>query len=57
MEFVVQELRLVGVAEDGANLLLADSDGGRFTLAITDELRTTIRRDRREPASADGQAK
>ena len=57
MEFVVQELRLVGVAEDGANLLLADSDGGRFTLAITDELRTTIRRDRREPASADRQAK
>ena len=44
MEFVVQELRLVGVAEDGANLLLADGDGGRFTLAITDELRTTIRR-------------
>ena len=57
MEFVVQELRLVGVAEDGANLLLADGDGGRFTLAITDELRTTIRRDRREPASADRQAK
>ena len=24
--------------------------------AVTDELRTTIRRDRREPASADGQA-
>lgn len=56
MEFDVQELRLVGVSEDGANLLLADGDGGRYTLAIDDELRTTIRRDRREPASADKQA-
>lgn len=53
----MQELRLIGVSEDGSGLLLADDDGGRFTLPITDELRTTIRRDRREPASADGQAK
>lgn len=53
----MQELRLLGVSEDGTALLLAADDGGRWSLPITDELRSTIRRDRREPASAEGQAK
>lgn len=53
----MQELRLLGVSEDGSSLLLAADDGERLSLPINDELRSTIRRDRREPASPDGQAK
>ena len=53
----MQELRLVGISEDGAALLVADGDGGRYSLPISDELRSTIRRDRREPAATGGQAR
>ena len=32
----MQDLRLIGVHEDGQHLLLADADGGRFLATTTD---------------------
>ncbi|MEO7754113.1 MAG: septation protein SepH [Terracoccus sp.] len=42
----MQDLRLIGVHEDGAHLLLADDDGTRFTVPLDDAIRAAIRRDR-----------
>ncbi len=42
----MQDLRLIGVHEDGQHLLLADADGGRFRLGLDDALRAAARRDR-----------
>ncbi|HMM95135.1 septation protein SepH [Phycicoccus sp.] len=42
----MQDLRLIGVHEDGQHLLLADADGGRFRLALDEPLRAAARRDR-----------
>ncbi len=42
----MQDLRLIGVHEDGAHLLLADDDGNRFTVPLDDAIRAAIRRDR-----------
>ena len=42
----MQDLRLIGVHEDGQHLLLADADGGRYRLALDDALRAAARRDR-----------
>ena len=40
------DLRLVGVHDDGENLLLADDEGQRYLLAVDDGLRAAVRRDR-----------
>ncbi len=40
----MQELRFVGVHEDGSHVLLADESGGRYRLAIDDGLRAAARR-------------
>ncbi|WNM25705.1 septation protein SepH [Demequina capsici] len=37
------ELHLVGPADDGQQLVLADSDGHEFRVAVTDELRQAVR--------------
>ena len=42
----MQDLRLIGVHEDGQHLLLADADGGRFRLSLDEALRAAARRDR-----------
>ncbi len=42
----MQDLRLIGVHEDGQHLLLADADGGRFRLSLDEPLRAAARRDR-----------
>ncbi|MGG5258876.1 septation protein SepH [Phycicoccus avicenniae] len=42
----MQDLRLIGVHEDGHHLLLADADGGRFRLPLDEPLRAAARRDR-----------
>ncbi|QKE84585.1 septation protein SepH [Arthrobacter sp. NEB 688] len=42
----MQDLRLIGVHEDGQHLLLADAEGGRFRLPLDEPLRAAARRDR-----------
>ncbi|MBR7743445.1 DUF3071 domain-containing protein [Phycicoccus sp. BSK3Z-2] len=42
----MQDLRLIGVHEDGRHLLLADAEGGRFRLPLDEPLRAAARRDR-----------
>ncbi|MBM6403996.1 DUF3071 domain-containing protein [Phycicoccus sp. CSK15P-2] len=42
----MQDLRLIGVHEDGQHLLLADAGGGRFRLPLDEPLRAAARRDR-----------
>lgn len=42
----MQDLRLIGVHEDGQHLLLADADGGRYRLGLDEALRAAARRDR-----------
>ncbi len=42
----MQDLRLIGVHEDGLHLLLADDEGNRFTVPLDDAIRAAIRRDR-----------
>jgi hypothetical protein len=42
----MQDLRLIGVHEDGRHLLLAAEDGSRFRVPLTDELRAAARRER-----------
>ncbi|WP_377642168.1 septation protein SepH [Oryzobacter terrae] len=42
----MQDLRLIGVHEDGQHLLLADAEGGRFRLPLDEALRAAARRDR-----------
>lgn len=48
----MQNLRLVGIHEDGEHLLLADQDGTRFHLPLDDALRDAVRRERPRPAGA-----
>lgn len=53
----MQDLRLVGIHEDGVSLLLAGPDGDRLRLPIDDALRAAIRRDRpRGDGSVEGSA-
>lgn len=42
----MQDLRLIGVHEDGQRLLLAGPDGEHYTVALDDALRVAARRDR-----------
>lgn len=42
----MQDLRLIGVHEDGQHLLLANADGERFRLPLDEALRAAARRDR-----------
>ena len=42
----MQDLRLIGVHEDGQHLLLADADGARYRLGLDEALRAAARRDR-----------
>ncbi len=42
----MQDLRLIGVHEDGLHLLLAGADGERFRIPLDDALRAAARRDR-----------
>ena len=42
----MQDLRLIGVHEDGVHLLLADDEGNRFRIPLDDSLRAAVRRDR-----------
>ena len=41
----MQDLRLIGVHEDGQHLLLSDADGGRYQLSLDEALRAAARRD------------
>lgn len=40
------ELEFLGIQPDGNHMTLNDSDGNRYSLPITDELRASLRRDR-----------
>ncbi len=42
----MRDLRLIGVSEDGAHLLLSDDDGERFQLPLDETLRAAAQRDR-----------
>jgi len=42
----MQDLRLIGVHEDGVHLLLADDEGNRYQLPLDESLRAAARRDR-----------
>ncbi|MGB7817938.1 MAG: septation protein SepH, partial [Ornithinibacter sp.] len=42
----MQDLRLIGVHEDGQHLLLTDAQGARFRVSLDDALRAAARRDR-----------
>ncbi len=42
----MQDLRLIGVHEDGQHVLLADSEGGRYRVPLDEPLRAAARRDR-----------
>lgn len=42
----MQDLRMIGVHEDGQHLLLADADGKRFQVPLDEALRAAARRDR-----------
>ncbi|MDQ2755552.1 MAG: septation protein SepH, partial [Actinomycetota bacterium] len=42
----MQDLRLVGVHDDGTHLLLEDADGTRLRLPLDDALRAAVRQDR-----------
>jgi hypothetical protein len=42
----MDDLRLIGVHEDGEHLLLATGDGDRFRLRVDDAVRAAVRRDR-----------
>jgi hypothetical protein len=42
----MQDLRLIGVHEDGEHLLLAAADGTRFRVRIDEPVRAAVRRDR-----------
>jgi hypothetical protein len=42
----MQDLRLIGVEEDGQHLLLGDPDGSRYRLPLDEPLRAAARRDR-----------
>lgn len=42
----MQDLRLIGIHEDGAHLLLAGEDGARFRVRLDDALRAAARRER-----------
>jgi hypothetical protein len=42
----MQDLRLIGVHEDGQHLLLADPEGNRYRLPLDESLRAAARRDR-----------
>ncbi|WP_157063429.1 septation protein SepH [Luteipulveratus mongoliensis] len=42
----MQDLRLVGIHEDGEHVLLADADGNRFRVPLDDALRSAARRER-----------
>ena len=42
----MQDLRLIGVHEDGEHLLLSDADGGRFRVRVDEPLRAAVRHDR-----------
>jgi len=41
----MQDLRLLGVHEDGEHLLLADADGLRYQVAVDESLRAAVRRE------------
>ena len=47
----MQELRLVGVQEDGGHLLLSNEDGEEFSLPVTDALRAAATRAADDPPS------
>ena len=42
----MQDLRLVGVHDDGEHVVLVGSDGGRYRLRVDEALRAAVRRDR-----------
>ncbi|MDN5798255.1 MAG: DUF3071 domain-containing protein, partial [Intrasporangium sp.] len=42
----MQELRLIGVHEDGVHLILGDDDGNRYRVPLDEPLRAAARRDR-----------
>lgn len=42
----MQDLRLIGVHEDGLHLILADDDGNRYRVPLDEPLRAAVRRDR-----------
>ena len=47
LEVLMLELRLIGVHDDGENLVLESADGTRFLLPIDANLRTSITKARR----------
>ncbi|WP_392466132.1 septation protein SepH [Arsenicicoccus cauae] len=46
----VQDLRLVGIADDGVHLLLATDDGARYRVPLDSALRSAVRHERPRPA-------
>ena len=42
----MQDLRLIGVQDDGEHLLLSGADGEHYRLPLDDSLRAAARRDR-----------
>ena len=42
----MRDLRLIGVHDDGEHLVVADSDGEEYRIAIDDRLRAAARRDK-----------
>lgn len=50
----MQDLRLVGVHDDGEHLLLTDSSGGEFRVELTAELRRAVRGEERSTDLARG---
>lgn len=45
----MQDLRLIGVHEDGVHLILSDEKGDRFSLPLDEDLRSAARRDHPRP--------
>ena len=53
----MQDLRLIGVHEDGEHLLLSDADGGRFRVRVDEPLRAAVRHDRPAARPAAGRGR
>jgi hypothetical protein len=51
----MQDLRFIGVHEDGLHLLLADDEGNRYSVPIDEPLRTAARRERPRTFSTDAE--
>lgn len=51
----MQDLRLVGISENGEHVLLTDDTGGRYSLPLNDDLKRVVRRDKSQTLGATAQ--